>query len=134
MYVAGNNLTVDRDIMLYAIWEEKKVAPQPDPTPDSPQLVTAMFFINLGGKDASNREGIGEFTGPITIDDALNYTLFKEKKSTDMSSNKGYIFNENGVETPYPSLLNKEPTYEQINEKIPADKQGSMSVGDDTGR
>ena len=134
LYVAGNNLTVDRDIMLYAIWEEKKVAPQPDPTPDSPQLVTAMFFINLGGKDASNREGIGEFTGPITIDDALNYTLFKEKKSTDMSSNKGYIFNENGVETPYPSLLNKEPTYEQINEKIPADKQGSMSVGDDTGR
>ena len=133
-YQVEDSLNLTKEVTtLYAIWKDTTES-TPDSTPDSPRLVTAMFFINLGGKDASNREGIGEFTGPITIDDALNYTLFKEKKSTDMSSNKGYIFNENGVETPYPSLLNKEPTYEQINEKIPADKQGSMSVGDDTGR
>ena len=31
-------------------------------------------------------------------------------------------------------MLNEEPTFEQINEKIPADKKGSMSVGEGTGR
>ena len=105
-----------------------------NPPIDTSKQVTAMFFINLGGKDASKPDGSGLFTHPaIVIDKAIDLGVFSAH-ATPGYGNKGYIFNKEGVKTQYPSLLNKEPTFEQINEKIPADKKGSMSVGDNTGR
>ena len=127
---------VTAETTLYAIWKEN--VPQPDPTPAPPRLVTAKFFINLGGKDASNREGIGEFTGAITIDDALNYTLFEQKQSKDMKSNNGYIFERNGVKTVTGcegnNLLRMEPTTDQINSALSAKQRTDLSVGGDDNR
>ena len=106
-----------------------------DPPVVPSNLVKAKFFINLGGKDASKPDGTGTFTKGIEIKDAINLDVFNTNKANGSKyGNNGYIFNNNGVKTQYPSLLNKEPTFEQINEKIPADKKESMSVGKGTGR
>lgn len=106
-----------------------------DPPVVPSNLVKAKFFINLGGKDASKPDGTGTFTKGIEIKDAINLDVFNPNKANGSKyGNNGYIFNNNGVKTQYPSLLNKEPTFEQINEKIPADKKESMSVGKGTGR
>ena len=138
LYVAGNNLTVDRNITLYAIWKKQEATPQPNPNPGPSNLVNAKFFINLGGKDASKPDGTGTFTkGGIEIEDAINFDVFDANRKYGYGNN-GYIFNENGVKTQHPSLLKNEPTFEEINKKInenlPADKQNSMTVGDGTGR
>ena len=124
------------NLTLYAKWTKTNPAPDPDPDPNPvpPEQVEAMFFINLGGKDASKPDGSGLFTHPaIVIDKAIDLGVFSAH-ATPGYGNKGYIFNKEGVKTQYPSLLNEEPTFEQINEKIPADKKGSMSVGEGTGR
>ena len=101
-------------------------------------LVNAKFFINLGSKDDSNREGIGEFTGDITINNALNYTLFKEKQSRDMTSNNGYIFERNGVKTVTGcegnNLLRAEPRDDQINSALSAKQRTDLSVGGEGNR
>ena len=130
----------DKDVTLTAQWKETNPAPDPDPdpTPDSPQLVTAQFYINLGGKDASKPDGSGLFTRPaIVINEAINLDVFTTH-ATRGYGNNGYIFNKDGVKKLHSNLLTEEPTSEQINEKIntnlPADKQNSMTVGGDTGR
>ena len=135
LYQADSELqNVTRETTLYAIWEKKEDTAQPDLPPAPPRLVTAKFFINLGGKDASNREGIGEFTGAITIDNALNYTLFEQKRSKDMTSNNGYIFEKNGVKTVEGcegnNLLRIEPRDDQINSALSAANRPDLSVGE----
>ena len=130
----------DKDVTLTAQWKETNPAPDPDPdpTPGPSTLVPAKFFINLGGKDASNREGIGEFTGDITINNALNYTLFEQKKSKDMTSNNGYIFEKNGVKTVEGcgdnNLLRAEPREDQINSALSAVNRPDLSVGGEGNR
>lgn len=60
---------------LYAKWT--KTDPNPDPTPAPSTPVPAMFFINLGGKDASKPDGSGLFTRPaIVINEAINLDVF----------------------------------------------------------
>ena len=125
-----------KDLMLYAKWTKTNPAPDPDPnpTPGPSTLVPAKFFINLGGKDASKPDGSGLFTRPaIVINEAINLDVFKTH-STKGYGNNGYIFIKDGVKKQYPTLLTQEPTSVQINEKLPADKKGSMSVGEGTNR
>lgn len=135
LYKAGNSLqNINAETTLYAIWKEKKDTAQPDPTPGPSTLVPAKFFINLGGKDASKPDGSGLFTRPaIVINEAINLDVFKTH-STKGYGNNGYIFIKDGVKKQYPTLLTQEPTSVQINEKLPADKKGSMSVGEGTNR
>ena len=117
---------------LYAKWT--KTDPNPDPTPAPSTPVPAMFFINLGGKDASKPDGSGLFTRPaIVINEAINLDVFTTHAKKGYGNN-GYIFKEDGVKNQYTDLLKNEPTSVQINEKLPADKKESMSVGDGTGR
>ena len=139
-YQVGDSLDLtekEKVTTLYAIWKDTTES-TPDHTPDSPRLVTAKFYINLGGEDASNREGIGEFTGAITINDALNYTLFEQKQSKDMKSNNGYIFERNGVKTVAGcegnNLLRIEPRDDQINSALSAANRPDLSVGGDDNR
>ena len=132
-YSVNDTFTMpDKDVTLTAQWTKT------DPPVVPSNLVTAKFFINLGGKDASKPDGTGTFTKDgIEIEDAINFDVFDANRKYGYGNN-GYIFNENGVKKQYTDLLKEEPTSEQINEKInenlPADKQNSMSVGGSTGR
>ena len=99
---------------------------------DSPvvpsNLVKAKFFINLGGKDASKPDGTGTFTkGGIEIEDAINFDVFDANRKYGYGNN-GYIFNENGVKTQYPSLLTEEPTNKQVNDALSAVNRNDLSV------
>ena len=139
LYQAGSELqNVTGETTLYAIWKVKEDTSQPDPAPGSPTLVTAKFFINLGGMDASNREGTGDFTDEIIINDALNYTLFEQMRSKDMTSNNGYIFARNGVKTVAGcegnNLLREEPTNVQINSALSVKNRNDLSVGGEGNR
>ena len=117
-----------QNVTLTAQWTETDSPVVPS------NLVKAKFFINLGGKDASKPDGTGTFTkGGIEIEDAINLNVFSEHAIKDFGNN-GYIFNKDGVKTHYTDLLKNEPTSAQINEKLPADKKESMSIGDNTGR
>ena len=136
IYSSGETFTMpDKDVTLTAQWTETDSPVVPS------NLVKAKFFINLGGKDASNPEGTGTFTRGIEIQGAINLDVFNENL-TDGSAygNEGYIFNINGVETnsEYTGLLNQKPEdtaiNNDINAKLPTDKQGSMDIGSNTNR
>ena len=128
---------------LTAQWKETNPAPDPDPdpTPGPSTLVPAKFFINLGGKDASNPKGTGTFTQGIEIQGAINLDVFnREKQNGSAYGNEGYIFNISGVETnsECTGLLNQKPEdtaiNNDINAKLPTDKRGSMDIGSNTNR
>ena len=121
-----------QNVTLTAQWTETDSPVVPS------NLVKAKFFINLGGKDASNPDGTGTFTQGIEIQGAINLDVFNANRAYGYGNN-GYIFNENGVKKLYPNLLKEEPISDQINAKIlnanlPADKKNSMTVGGSTGR
>ena len=130
----------DKDVTLTAQWTETNPAPDPDPdpTPGPSTPVPAMFFINLGGKDASNPNGIGTFTKEIKIPNALNKTTFEDHLDDSMGSNRGFIFNIEGVKKVQGcegnKLLIQEPNTTAINQKIIAEGKNNMTVGDATGR
>ena len=117
----GNTMPKE-NLALYAKWTGNVPV---DPTPDT--MVTANYYINLDGKDASNPYGKGTFTSGIEIENAINKRVFNDKKKTDITSNSGYIFNINGVDA---TLLNSKPTEGQVNNKL----SESMSIGGNTGR
>ena len=121
---------------LYAKWT--KTDPNPDPIPGSSTLVPAMFFINLGGKDDSNPNGIGTFTDKIEIPNALNKTTFEDHLDNSMGSNRGFIFNIEGVKKVQGcednKLLITEPDIDTINQRITAKGKNDMTVGGNTGR
>lgn len=125
----------DKDVTLTAQWTETDSPVVPS------NLVKAKFFINLGGKDASNPKGTGTFTQGIEIQGAINLGVFnREKQNGSAYGNEGYIFNINGVETnsECTGLLNQKPEdtaiNNDINAKLPTDKQGSMNIGSNTNR
>lgn len=110
-----------QNVTLTAQWTETDSPVVPS------NLVKAKFFINLGGKDASNPDGTGTFTQGIEIQGAINLDVFNANRAYGYGNN-GYIFNENGVKKLYPNLLKEEPISDQINAKIlnanlPADKK-----------
>ena len=123
-----------QNVTLTAQWTETDSPVVPS------KLVKAKFFINLDGKDASNPYGKGDFTKGVEIKNAINLTIFDREKREDISTNKGYIFDINGVEKnlEYTGLLNQKPEdtaiNNDINAKLPADKQGSMNIGPGTSR
>ena len=109
-----------------------------DPSIDTPEQVAAMFFINLGGKDASNPDGIGNFTNEIKIPNALNKTTFEDHLDNSMGSNHGFIFNIEGVKKVQgcegTNLLIEEPDTDTINQRITDKGKNDMTVGGNTGR
>ena len=139
LYQANSKLqNVTKETTLYAIWKVKEDTSQPDPPPASPTLVTAKFFINLGGKDASNPNGIGTFTDKIEIPNALNKTTFEDHLDNSMGSNRGFIFNIEGVKKVQGcednKLLITEPDIDTINQRITDKDKNDMTVGGNTGR
>ena len=124
-----------QNVTLTAQWTETDSPVVPS------NLEKAKFFINLGGKDASNPKGTGTFTQGIEIQGAINLDVFnREKQNGSAYGNEGYIFNINGVETnsECTGLLNQKPEdtaiNNDINAKLPTDKQGSMNIGSNTNR
>ena len=139
VYTAGSTKVMMDSCDLYAKWT--KTDPNPDPPPAPPTLVKAKFFINLGGKEASNPKGTGTFTKGIEIQGAINLDVFNRNKTGGSAyGNGGYIFNINGVETnsECTGLLNQKPEdtdiNNDINAELPTNEQGSMDIGSDTGR
>ena len=125
------------NLTLHAKWTgNSTVDPTPNPTPDT--MVTAKFYINLGGKDASNPDGIGNFTDEIEIPNALNKTTFEDHLNDSMESNRGFIFNIEGVKNVEgcdgTTLLITEPNIDTINQRITAKGKNDMTVGGNTGR
>ena len=125
----------DKDVTLTAQWTETDSPVVPS------NLVKAKFFINLGGKEASNPKGTGTFTKGIEIQGAINLDVFNRNKTGGSAyGNGGYIFNINGVETnsECTGLLNQKPEdtdiNNDINAELPTNEQGSMDIGSDTGR
>ena len=135
IYSPGQTFTMpDKDVTLTAQWTKTDSPVVPS------TLVKAKFFINLDGKDASNPYGKGDFTKGVEIKNAINLTIFDREKREDISTNKGYIFDINGVEKnlKYTGLLNQKPEdtaiNDDINAELPTDKRGSMDIGPDTSR
>ena len=132
-YSSGGTFTMpDKDVTLTAQWTET------DPPIDTSKQVAAMFFINLGGKDASKPDGSGSFTYPaIVIDKAINLNVFSAHAIPGYGNN-GYIFEKNGVKTVEGcednKLLITEPNTATINQRIIAKGKDNMTVGDGTGR
>ena len=130
-YSSGQTFTMPaQNVTLTAQWTKTDSPVVPS------NLVKAKFFINLGGKDASNPKGTGTFTQGIEIQGAINLDVFnREKQNGSAYGNEGYIFNINGVETnsECTGLLNQKPEdtaiNNDINAKLPTDKQGSMNIG-----
>ena len=120
------------NLTLHAKWTD------PNPTHGPSTLVPAMFFINLGGKDDSNPNGIGTFTDKIEIPNALNKTTFEDHLDNSMGSNRGFIFNIEGVKKVQGcednKLLITEPDIDTINQRIIAKDKNDMTVGGNTGR
>ena len=131
--VDGTTFTMPaQNVTLTAQWTKTDSSVVPS------NLVKAKFFINLGGKDASNPDGIGNFTDKIEIPNALNQTTFKHHLDKSMESNDGFIFNIEGVKNVEgcdgTNLLIEEPNPETINQRIIDKGKNNMTVGGTTGR